>query len=321
MQLISRGILWNKTEQQPEPYRMKTTIGRLSVENIATRIFGSKLGEGIYEFLVFGLKQAASCVFAGSFLFLLAISSHIYIPGLARYDFLFLSAIAIQIVLVAVRLENWREVAVLSLFHLIGMGLELFKTSHTIRSWSYPEHAFFHLRTVPLYSGFMYASVASYIMQSWRLMKVRLTAFPPFPIAVGLCAAIYANFFTNHYMVDLRWPLAACVLFLFRRTQVHFTVTRAERRMPLALSFLLIAFFIWIAENIATYFGAWQYPNQKRQWAIVGPTKISSWMLLVIISFIIVAALKEIFPKAEKDVLAEDEATTQEMAPVKSMTS
>lgn len=29
---------------------------------------------------------------------------------------------------------------------------------------------------------------------------------------------------------------------------------------------------------------------------IVGPAKISSWMLLVIISFIIVAALKEIFP-------------------------
>jgi uncharacterized membrane protein YoaT (DUF817 family) len=28
----------------------------------------------------------------------------------------------------------------------------------------------------------------------------------------------------------------------------------------------------------------------------VGPAKISSWMLLVIISFIIVAALKEIFP-------------------------
>src|SRR5689334_14123682 len=163
-------------------------------------------------------------------------------------------------------------------------------------------------RTVPLYSGFMYASVASYIMQAWRLMKVRLTAFPPFPLAVGLCAAIYANFFTNHYMLDLRWPLAACVLLLFRRTQVHFTVTTTARRMPLALSFLLIGFFIWVAENIATYFGAWQYPHQKRQWAIVGPTKISSWMLLVIISFIIVAALKEIFPKQQEVFSAGDEA-------------
>src|SRR5205807_7840988 len=144
------------------------------------------------------------CVFAGSFLAMLAISGHVSIPGLARYDFLFLSAIAIQIVLIAVRLENWREVAVLSLFHLIGMGLELFKTSPAIRSWSYPEPAFFHIRTVPLYSGFMYASVASYIMQAWRLMQVKLTEFPPFPLAVGLSAAIYANFFTNHYIIDLR---------------------------------------------------------------------------------------------------------------------
>jgi hypothetical protein len=61
-----------------------------------------------------------------------------------------------------------------------------------------------------------------------------------------------------------------------------------------------------VAENIATFFGAWQYPHQKRQWAIVGPTKISSWMLLVIISFIIVAALKEIFPK-QPEVFAADE--------------
>jgi len=267
---------------------------------------GRRIASGTCELIVFGLKQSAACVFAGSFLFLLAISGHVSIPGLARYDFLFLSAIAIQLVLVAVKLENWREVAVLSLFHLIGMGLELFKTSPTIRSWSYPEPAFFHLKTVPLYSGFMYASVASYIMQSWRIMRLRLTEFPSFTLAVGLSAAIYANFFTNHYMVDLRWPLAACVLLLFRRTQVNFIVTKKERRMPMALAFLLIGFFIWIAENIATYFGAWQYPHQKRQWAIVGPTKISSWMLLVIISFIIVAALKEIFPK-QQEVFSADE--------------
>ena len=171
-------------------------------------------------------------IISQEFVDLLAISGHISIPGLARYDFLFLSAIAIQIVLVAVRLENWREVAVLSLFHLIGMGLELFKTSPSVRSWSYPEPAFFHLKTVPLYSGFMYASVASYIMQAWRLMRLKITQFPHFGLAVGLCAAIYANFFTNHYMLDLRWPLAACVLLLFRRTQVHFTVTTTQRRMP-----------------------------------------------------------------------------------------
>ncbi len=278
----------------------------LPLERVLLRIVSRKIALGISEFLMFGAKEAAACVFAGSFLFLLAVSGHIAIPGLARYDFLFLSAIAIQIVLVALRLENWREVAVLSLFHLIGMGLELFKTSPGVRSWSYPEHAFFHLRTVPLYSGFMYASVASYIMQAWRRFDLRLTSFPPFWMAVGLSAAIYANFFTNHYTIDVRWPLAAVVLAVFWRTRVHFTIIRAERSMPLALSFVLIGFFIWIAENIATFFGAWVYPHQAQQWAIVGPTKISSWMLLVIISFIIVAALKEIFPKRQAEVMKAD---------------
>jgi uncharacterized membrane protein YoaT (DUF817 family) len=70
--------------------------------------------------------------------------------------------------------------------------------------------------------------------------------------------------------------------------------------MPLVLSFLLIGFFIWVAENIATFFGAWVYPNQARSWAVVGPGKITSWTLLVIISFIIVAALKGAFPRKEQ---------------------
>ena len=271
----------------------------LPLERLLMRVLPRKAAEHLSEFLVFGVKEAASCVFAGSFLFLLAISSYIHIPGLARYDFLFLSAISLQVLLVALRLENWREIAVLSLFHLIGMGLELYKTSPAIRSWNYPEHAFFHLRTVPLYSGFMYASVASYIMQAWRRFDLRLTGFPNFWMAVGVSAAIYLNFFTNHYLPDVRWFLSAAVIILFWKTRVHFTAVRVERRMPVVLSFLLIGFFIWIAENIGTFFGAWVYPNQAKKWAIVGPAKISSWMLLVIISFIIVAALKEIFPKRQ----------------------
>ncbi|MBW9235086.1 DUF817 domain-containing protein [Leptospira santarosai] len=28
-------------------------------------------------------------------------------------------------------------------------------------------------------------------------------------------------------------------------------------------------FFIWIAENIATFFGAWEYPNQVDAWSLV----------------------------------------------------
>ena len=268
-----------------------------ALETALARVLGRGVAALLCELLMFGLKEVAACVFAGSFLLLLALSNHIAVPGVARYDVLFLGAIAIQLVLIALRLETWREVAVLSLFHALGMGLELFKTAPGVRSWSYPEPSLFHLGTVPLYSGFMYAAVASYLMQAWRILDVRVTRFPAFWVAGGLAAAIYGNFFANHYIRDLRWPLAALVLASFWRTRVHFTVTRAERSMPLALSFALIGFFIWVAENIATYFGAWSYPQQLHQWAIVGPNKISSWTLLVIISFIIVAALKQAFPR------------------------
>lgn len=92
----------------------------------------------------------------------------------------------------------------------------------------------------------------------------------------------------------------AAVLLIFRRTLVLFTVTDRVRRMPLLLSFCLIGFFVWVAENIATYFGAWVYPHQRHGWAMVLGGKIGSWTLLIIISFIIVAALKERFPTPEK---------------------
>lgn len=260
-------------------------------------VLGPRISAWIVEFMAFGLKEAVACMFAGSFLFLLIISKYVTIPGIYRYDMLFLGAIFIQLVLIFFRLETLREVAVLSLFHAIGMALELFKTSPEVGSWSYPEPSYFRLYTVPLYSGFMYAAVASYMMQAWRLLDLRIVNFPPVWLAILVSVAIYGNFFSNHYVIDLRWPLIAIVATIFFRTRIRFTVIEKERHIPMVISFLLIGFFIWVAENISTYFGAWVYPEQAQQWAIVGPNKITSWMLLVIISFIIVAALKEAFPK------------------------
>jgi uncharacterized membrane protein YoaT (DUF817 family) len=244
------------------------------------------------ESIAFGLKQAAACIFAGSFLLLLIISAHLSIPGLYRYDLLFLGAIAIQLILIACKLESWREVAVLSLFHLLGLGLEIFKTSPAIGSWQYPGPAYFRVATVPLYSGFMYAAVASYVMQAWRLLRLRLVDAPPPWIGLALGALIYGNFFANHYLPDQRWPIISLLCLFYGRTRVCFTALDRERRMPLVLSFVLIGLFVWVAENIGTYFGGWIYPAQMRHWAIVGPNKISSWMLMVVIAVLIVAALK-----------------------------
>jgi uncharacterized membrane protein YoaT (DUF817 family) len=260
------------------------TISKSAIQQIAA------------ELAVFGWKELLSCAFAGSFLLLMALSRHLTPAWLYRYDFLFLGALVIHAALIALRLETAREVLVLSAFHALGMGLELFKTSPGVGSWAYPEPSVFHIATVPLYSGFMYAAVASYMMQAWRHLKLRLSGSPPQTLAIALCALIYANFFTNHFIPDLRWPLALAVLIAFRRSRVHFTPLKEERRMPLILAFALIGFFIWLAENIGTYFGGWVYPHQLKAWAIVGPSKISSWGLLVILSFIIVAALKRVAP-------------------------
>lgn len=251
------------------------------------------------EFFIFGVKQARAAVFAGSFFLLLFISNYIPLFGLARYDFLFSAAVLIQAILYFSKLETKDEVKIIFLFHIIGLMLELYKTNPAIGSWSYPEQGILKIATVPLYSGFMYAAIGSYISQAWKIFKLELINYKHYILSIFLCLLIYINFFTNHYIYDIRLFLIVAVFIFFWKTRVHFTVTNVRRYMPLNLSFILIAFFIWIAENISTYLGAWQYPNQVHTWNVVSTSKITSWFLMVIISFILVAYLKHF----KKDIL------------------
>ena len=61
--------------------------------------------------------------------------------------------------------------------------------------------------------------------------------------------------------------------------------------MPLVVAFGLIALVIWLAENVATYTKVWLYPNQSARWHMVGIEKIGSWLLLMIISYIMIELL------------------------------
>ncbi len=257
------------------------------------------------EFFIFGLKQARAAIFAGSFFVLLFLSNHIPLFGIPRYDFLFMAAILIQIILYLTKLETKDEVKVIFLFHIIGLVLELYKTNPAIGSWSYPEYGVFKIATVPLYSGFMYAAIGSYISQAWKIFRLELEHYSHYVLSVVLCALIYINFFTNHFMYDFRIFLIIAVFALFWKVRVYFTVTNVRRMMPLNLAFLLIAFFVWVAENISTYLGAWKYPDQIHAWKVVSTQKITSWFLMVIISFILVAYLKHF----KKDVLKLPRAT------------
>ncbi len=244
------------------------------------------------ELIVFGIKQARACLFPGIFISILLLSNYVPLFGLARYDFIFVGAVLAQVALVAIGVETRDEVLTLCAFHVLGIVLEVFKTNPAIGSWSYPEQGFFEVFGVPLYSGFMYASVASYMCQAWRLLDIELENYPSYALSVPLSVGIYLNFFTHHFIPDFRWVLVAGVVVVFFRTKVLFTVTRRRRSMPLVLSFVLIGFFVWVAENLSTYFGAWTYPNQVGGWEVVSLYKISSWCLLVIVSFVIVADLK-----------------------------
>ena len=241
-----------------------------------------------YEFALFGFKQGWACLFGGLLLALLLATHRWWPPDapVARYDFLTVAALGIQIAMLAFRLESWAEAKVILAFHIVGTVMELFKTAHG--SWLYPEPGLLRIGDVPLFSGFMYAAVGSYLARVWRIFDFRFVYYPKPWMTAVLAAAIYVNFFAHHWLPDARLALFAAIALLYRRTWVHYRPLRVHRRMPLLLGFLLVALFIWFAENIGTFAHAWTYPHQRQGWSVVLIGKLGAWYLLIIISFVLV---------------------------------
>ena len=270
-------------------------IGRVSAvltqqrEALRARFVTGPIRSIVFEFVSFGVKQAWACIFGGALLALI-VGTHLFYPedaGLSRYDFLVFAALALQAGLIVSGLETWEEARVILAFHLVGTGMELFKTS--VGSWSYPEESVLRIGAVPLFSGFMYAAVGSYIARVWRITEFRFTRFPPLWAQAVLACAIYINFYTHHYFIDMRYGLFAVALLLYGRCIVWYRPDRKARPMPLIVGFGLVALFIWIAENLATFARAWTYPGQEVTWHMVSLQKFGSWYLLMIISFVLVA--------------------------------
>jgi uncharacterized membrane protein YoaT (DUF817 family) len=247
----------------------------------------------LFEFVSFGIKQGWACLFGGLMLALL-LGTHLFYPAdapLPRYDFLTLAALVIQAAMLATRLETWEEARVIFIFHVVGTVMEIFKTS--VGSWIYPEESFLRIGNVPLFSGFMYACVGSFIARVWRILAFRFTRFPPLWAQILLAVAIYVNFFTHHYLPDIRILLFIASVVLYGPALVHFRPDVKERWLPLAPSLVLVALFIWFAENMGTFARAWMYPGQETGWRMVSIEKLGSWYLLMIISFVLVAAVHE----------------------------
>lgn len=259
------------------------------------------LRAGVIELAVFVLKQAWACVF-GAALLVVIVAVRLWYPDdavVARNDALTIAAVLIQIAMVAFRLETGRELWVIILFHVTGTVMELFKTD--VGSWTYAADGILRIGGVPLFSGFMYAAVGSYMVRVHRLFDLGFTRYPRRWLTAIVAAAIYLNFFTHHFWWDARWVLLAAVVLLWLPTVMHARVWQRTIRLPLLAVFAGVAVFIYLAENIGTWAGAWAYPDQIDAWQPVSPSKLVSWFLLMIISVVLVTW---VYPPRSPDAAA-----------------
>ncbi|CAL9468324.1 DUF817 domain-containing protein [Streptomyces sp. enrichment culture] len=239
--------------------------------------------------LLFGLLQLRCCAFALALVGGIAVSALLPELPVARYDLVFGYGVLLAVLARRVGWDSARDTGVIAACHVIGLLFELVKVQ--LGSWSYPEDAVTKVAGVPLYGGFLYAAVGSYVCRAWQLFDLRLSGYRATATA-ALAAAVYVNFFTHHWLPDLRWPLAAGLLVATAGVWVRFTVGERRYRMPLALSFTLIGFFLWVAENAATYVGAWSYPHQLDGWQPVALTKFGAWALLISVTFVLVERVR-----------------------------
>jgi uncharacterized membrane protein YoaT (DUF817 family) len=257
----------------------------------------ARLPFAIAELVMFVLKQGWACLFGGLLLAAIIATKLVWQPDwpLQRYDFLFLFAIATQAVFLMTKLETWEEARVILLFHLTGTAMEWFKVH--AGSWAYPEPGLFKLMGVPLFSGFMYASVGSYIARVIRTFDMRFAPYPPIGWTYTLAVGIYGNFFAHHFLPDIRIGLFAATVMLYARTRIWFRIHDRHWWMPLPVAASLAAVALWMAENVGTATGTWLYSGQLQGQA-VNLAKLGSWYLLLYVAFVTVTVVSRsaLFP-------------------------
>lgn len=247
----------------------------------------ARLPFAVAELVMFILKQGWASLFGGLLLIAMIVSSKLWQPDwpIARYDALLMYALGLQVVFLVFKLESPREAKVILLFHLTGTAMEIFKVN--AGSWAYPGDGLIKLWGVPLFSGFMYAAVGSYMARVIRLFDMRFAPYPPFWTSVALAIAIYVNFFAHHFLPDIRVGLFAATVLLFFRTRIWFDIGDNSYWMPLPLAALLSSVFLWLAENVGTATKTWLYNGQSAH-DMVSFAKMGSWYLLLYVSFVTV---------------------------------
>ncbi len=249
-------------------------------------------------FINFIVKQLKSVTFGFTILSLIIITNYFNPTSFYRFDLLLFVVIAIQTLMIFFKLETKKELLAITMFHILGVLMEIVKVNFH-HMWSYNEPAIFMIMGVPIFSGFMYASVGSYIVQSIKNLKLNLLNYPSKYWVITLAFLIYLNFLINKLFFDFRILILVFLLVLFYKTYFIFELRKKLFKMHFLLSFFLISIFIWFAENIATYFKIWHYASQKTAWHVVDPLIISSWFMLAILSFIIANEINSDNPKSK----------------------
>ena len=245
----------------------------------------------IKSFFEFMFKAASAALFGILLLIAFVVTapmgSHEFY-GFFRYDYLLLYALIIQICLLYLKLESWAEAKVIALFHIMAMGMEVFLTHPQIASWQYPQPAILKIMAVPLFAGFMYSAVGSFFARSLRLYQVSFLKLPQFTHMLCLAVLSYINFMSKFFIPDFRNLLFVCSVILFWKTKIRFELQQHHFQIPMLPILLILAFIIWIAENISTFYKIWQYPSQVDAWHMVGWGKLGSWYLLLLLSLVLV---------------------------------
>jgi uncharacterized membrane protein YoaT (DUF817 family) len=247
----------------------------------------ARLHPALAELGMFVLKQGWAALFGGLLLAAILLTRLVWQADwpVHRYDALFLFALAVQALFLRFGLETWEEARVILLFHLTGTAMEWFKVG--AGSWAYPEPGLFKLFDVPLFSGFMYAAVGSYMARVIRLFEMRFAPYPPFALTLLLAGAIYVNFFAHHWLPDIRGPLFLATVLVYGRTRISFRGHDRRLWMPLPLAALLSSMALWLAETLGTMTGTWLYVGQAAG-TPVSLAKLGSWYLLLYVAFVTV---------------------------------
>ena len=246
----------------------------------------ARLPQSVTELVMFTLKMGWAALFGGLLLIAMLVSNAVWQSDwpIARYDALLAYALTLQILFLALRMETLSEAKVIFLFHITGTIMEVFKLH--VGSWDYPGSGLFEIGGVPLFSGFMYASVGSFMARAILLFDMRFAPYPPFSWTVVFASLIYVNFFAHHFVPDIRNALFLGSILLFWRTKIWFTIGK-QYWMPMPVAAFLSSFFLWVAENVGTATKVWVYTGQMHG-EMVSFAKMGSWYLLLYVSFVTV---------------------------------